>query len=63
MALAAVFKAVVMLLLIRCSMYHRWCLGALCLVFVLVCTTLCPFLFCNHLDEEEKVDCFTVLSS
>ena len=24
------------------------------LVFDLVCTTLCPFKFCNHLDEEER---------
>ena len=27
------------------------CLGSV-LVFVLVCITLCPFWFCNHLDEE-----------
>ena len=27
------------------------------LVF-LVCITLCPFQFCNHLEEEEKVGCF-----
>ena len=27
-------------------------------VFVLVCITLCPFLFCNHLDEEERTGCF-----
>ena len=26
------------------------------LVFVLVCITLCPFSFCNHLDEEEGAD-------
>ena len=24
------------------------------LVFVLVCITLCPFHFCNHLDQEER---------
>ena len=23
-------------------------------VFVLVSVTLCPFQFCNHLDEEER---------
>ena len=28
------------------------------LVFVLVCITLCPFKFCNHLDEEERAGCF-----
>ena len=27
------------------------------LVFVLVCITLCPFQFCNHLDEEERAAC------
>ena len=31
-------------------------------VFVLLCITLCPFLFCNHLEEEWKAGCFTVLS-
>ena len=25
--------------------------------------TLCPFLFCNHLDGEERADCFALLSS
>ena len=28
------------------------------LVFVLVFITLCLFWFCNHLDEEERADCF-----
>ena len=23
-------------------------------MFVLLCNTLCPFEFCNHLEEEEK---------
>ena len=23
-------------------------------VFVLVCIILCPFLFCNHLEERER---------
>ena len=27
-------------------------------VFVLVYNTLCPFWFCNHLDEEERAGCF-----
>ena len=27
------------------------------LVSVLVCITLCPFQFCNHLDEEERAGC------
>ena len=28
------------------------------LVFVLVCITVSPFYFCNHLDEEERAGCF-----
>ena len=28
------------------------------LVFVLVCITLCPFQFCDHLDEKERAGCF-----
>ena len=27
-------------------------------VSVLLCITLCPFYFCNHLKEEEKVGSF-----
>ena len=27
-------------------------------VSVLSCITLCPFLFCNHLEEEERAGCF-----
>ena len=30
-------------------------------VFVLLCITLCPFEFCNHLKEEKKADCFAVI--
>ena len=26
--------------------------------YVLLCVTLCPFLFCNHLDGEERAGCF-----
>ena len=28
--------------------------------YVLLCVTLCPFLFCNHLDGEERADCFAL---
>ena len=28
------------------------------LICVLVCVTLCSFLFCNNLDEEERTGCF-----
>ena len=30
-------------------------------VSALVCITLCPFLFCNHLDEEERAGCFSFI--
>ena len=29
--------------------------------FVLLCITLCPFLFCNHLEEEEIPGCFALV--
>ena len=36
--------------------------GGSVLVFVLVCTiSCCPFLFCNHLDQEEGASCFTFI--
>ena len=31
------------------------------LVFVLLSITLCPFKFCNHLEEEEKTGCFAII--
>ena len=31
------------------------------LVFLLLCITLCPFYFCNHLEEEEKAECFAII--
>ena len=31
------------------------------LVFILVFITLCPFYFCNHLDEEERACCFVFI--
>ena len=30
-------------------------------VFVLLCSTLCPFWVCNHLEEEEKAGCFAII--
>ena len=30
-------------------------------VFVLLCITLCPLQFCNHLEEEEKAGCFAFI--
>ena len=35
-------------------------MGVLFWIFVLVCITLCPFLFCKHLDEEERAGCFAL---
>ena len=31
------------------------------LVFVRYANTLYPFYFCNHLDEEERTDCFALV--
>ena len=25
------------------------------------CVALCPFLFCNHLEQEEKAGCFAII--
>ena len=36
-------------------------LGGLCLVHVLLHSALCSFMFCNHFDGEERVDCFTLV--
>ena len=36
--------------------------GGSVLVFVLVCITLCPFQFCNHLDKEERAGCFAFVA-
>ena len=30
-------------------------------VFVLFSITLCPYYFCNRLEEEEKADCFAII--
>ena len=44
-------------MLIYCIVY-----GGSVMDFVLVCTTKCLFfLFCNHLDEEERCCCFTFI--
>ena len=32
--------------------------GCSVLVFVVLCITVCPFWFCNHLEEEEGAGCF-----
>ena len=30
-------------------------------VFVLLCIILCPFYFCNHLEEVEKAGCIAFI--
>ena len=35
--------------------------GGSVFVFVLLCITLCPFWFCNHLEEEERAGCFVFI--
>ena len=30
-------------------------------VFVLLCITFCPFLFCNQLEDEERAGCFAFI--
>ena len=56
------YKAVVLLLLIFCLMCFPLFVGVLSVfVFVLLCITLCPFWFCNRLEEEEKAGCFAII--
>ena len=35
--------------------------GGSMFVFVLLCITLCPFRFCNHLEEEVRAGCFAFI--
>ena len=51
-------KGVVLLLLIHCILLLLFG-GFLCLNLVLLCSSLCPFKFCNHLVEEVRAGCFT----
>ena len=60
-------KAVDLLLLLLLLLLFFYCfcvLPIICassgFVFVLLCNTLCPFKFCNHLEEEEKAGCFVI---
>ena len=54
------FKAVVLLLLINCFMHFPLFVGILYLAFILLCITLCPHWFSNHLDDEERACCFAL---
>ena len=38
-------------------------MGGLCLVLLLYCYSWCPFSFCNHLADEKKAGCFTLIVS
>ena len=49
-------KAVVLLLLTFCLLLLP--LWESVIVLVLLYVTLCPFYYCNHLDGEERADCF-----
>ena len=49
------------MLLIYCFTFLTLFVGGFVLVFGLLCIILCPFLFCNPLDEEERVDCFAFI--
>ena len=35
--------------------------GSSAFVFGLLCITLCPLSFCNHLEEDEKAVCFAII--
>ena len=35
--------------------------GVMCLVLILLCSTLCPFYFCIHLDGEERAGYLTLI--
>ena len=54
-------KAVVLLLFIHHLSLLPLFVGVLCLVLVLLCSTLCPLDFCNHLDEEERAGYITII--
>ena len=42
-------------------MYFQLIVGGSVFVFDLLCITLCPFQFRNHLEGEEKVGCFAFI--
>ena len=52
-----VLKVVVLLLLIVAP-FVGFCVCSN--IIVLLCTVLCPFKFCNPLDEENRAGCFTL---
>ena len=47
--------------MIICFIYLSLFVGVLCLVFDLLCITLCPLYFCNHIDEVERAGCFDTI--
>ena len=57
-------KAVVLLLLIRCLLLPPLFVGVLCLILVLLCSTLVSYfsVLGNHLDGEERAGCFALSS-
>ena len=64
MALAVVCSgAVVLLLLIHCLLLLTLFVGVWCWVFILFCSTLCPFYFYNNLAGEERIGSLLLLCS
>ena len=59
MALAAVrSKAMILRLFIHCLLLLPLSVGFLCWVHVLLCSTFCPFKFCNQPAGEKSDDLF-----
>ena len=61
-ARVSIFSSLVPRLVVVDSLFyvsHIVCGGSV-LVFVLLCITLYPYEFCNHLDEEERAGCFAL---
>ena len=54
-------KALVLLLLIHCSLLLPLLVGAVCLVLVLLCSNKCLFYFCNHLAGKDRAGWFTLM--
>ena len=54
-------KAVaVLMFLTHCFIYLTLFVGVMCR-YLFCYAFLCPFEFCNHLDEEERAGCFALI--
>ena len=64
MALAVVCSgAMVLMLFIQCLLLLTLFVGFWCWVFILFCSTLCPFYFCKNLAREERIGSLLLLCS